>query len=94
VKDIIEYPGGVQIGYTQTFDLFFPESIDLEHFRSISFYSAALKQNFDALSASSMNRGVPAAEDPNAESVEKYLPKTSTGSSKKKNNPNVNAKYN
>jgi hypothetical protein len=84
VKDIIEYPGGVQIGYTQTFDLFFPESIDLNRFRAISFYSANLKQNFDALSATSMERGVPAAQDPNVESIEKYIPASSSSGSAKK----------
>jgi len=82
VKDIIEYPGGVQMGYTQTFDLFFPDSIDLQRFRSISFYSANLKQNFDALSSTSMERAVPATEDPNTESIDKYVPKP-TGSAKK-----------
>jgi len=92
VRDIIEYPGGVQIGYTQTFDLFFPESTDLNRFRSISFYSASLKQNFDALSSTSMERAVPAAQDPNAESAEKYIPaRPSNGPAKKSKN---SAKYN
>ncbi len=63
VKDIIEYPAGVQMGYTQTFDLFFPSHVDLERFRSISFYSAVLKQNFDALSSTSLERAVPAASE-------------------------------
>jgi hypothetical protein len=92
VRDIIDYPGGVQIGYTQTFDLFFPESTDLDRFRSISFYSASLKQNFDALSSTAMERAVPAAQDPNAESAEKYIPiRPSNGTPKKSKN---SAKYN
>jgi hypothetical protein len=92
VRDIIEYPGGVQIGYTQTFDLFFPQNVDLDHFRSISFYSAILKQNFDALSSTSMERAVPAPQDPNTESAEKYIPvHPSSGSAKK---PKASSRYN
>src|SRR5262245_18095724 len=44
VQDLLEHPAGVQMGYTQTFDIFFPEHVDLERFRSISFYSAVLNQ--------------------------------------------------
>src|SRR4029434_8631946 len=62
VQDLVEYPAGVQMSYTQTFDIFFPEHVDLERFRSISFYSAILKQNFDALSNTSLERAVPAGE--------------------------------
>src|SRR5262249_43462617 len=80
VKDLVEYPAGVQMGYTQTFDIFFPESIDLDRFRSISFYSAILKQNFDALSSASMERAVPAVDDSQTTAYpEKVNPPLSSG---------------
>ncbi len=60
VKDLVEYPAGVQMGYSQTFDLFFPQGVELEGFRSIAYYSSTLKQNFDAVSSSSLERAVPA----------------------------------
>ncbi|GEM_PF-1072584 len=60
VRDLVEYPAGIQMGYTQTFDLFFPQSVELEGFRSIAFYCAALKEHFDAVSSSSLERAVPA----------------------------------
>jgi hypothetical protein len=85
VKDLVEYPAGVQMGYTQTFDIFFPESIDLDRFRSISFYSAILKQNFDALSSASMERAVPAVDDSQTTSYpEKTNPPLSSGTKKAK----------
>ncbi|MFO1518234.1 MAG: hypothetical protein U1F57_00995 [bacterium] len=76
VKDLVEYPAGVQMGFTQTFDLFFPDQMDLDRFRSISFYSAVLKQNFDALSSASLERAVPADDTENANAMEKYRPAT------------------
>jgi hypothetical protein len=84
VKDIIEYPAGVQVGFTQTFDLFFPEKIDLYNFRSISFYSATLKKNFDALSSSSLERATPTNEQTPSEVPDKlitpsYSPKGNKG---------------
>ncbi len=63
VKDLVEYPAGVQMGYSQTFDLFFPQGVDLEGFRGIAFYSATMKQNFDALSSTSLERAVPAGNE-------------------------------
>ena len=63
VKDLVEYPAGVQMGYSQTFDLFFPKSVELEGFRGIAFYSATMHQNFDAVSSSSLERAVPAAPE-------------------------------
>lgn len=60
VKDLVEYPAGVQMGYSQTFDLFFPQNVELDGFRSIAFYSATMKQNFDAVASSSLERAVPA----------------------------------
>jgi hypothetical protein len=79
VKDLVEYPAGVQMGYTQTFDLFFPENTELGGFRAISFYAATLKRNFDALSSSSLDRAVPAAD--NTDSSQIVIP--SSGSKQK-----------
>ncbi|MBF0492406.1 MAG: hypothetical protein HQM15_06465 [Deltaproteobacteria bacterium] len=73
VKDIIEYPAGVQVGFTQTFDLFFSEKVDLYNFRSISFYSASLKKNFDALSSSSLDRAVPSNDHTPSEVPDKLI---------------------
>ncbi len=74
VKDLVDYPAGVQMGYTQTFDLFFPSKIDLERFRSISFFSATQKKNYDALSSSSMQRAVPADNVQEPEPFDKFAP--------------------
>ncbi len=49
VKELIEYPIGITVGYTETVDLFFPNNIDLSAFRSISFYSAERKETYDIL---------------------------------------------
>jgi hypothetical protein len=49
VQQLIEYPVGVSVGYSETIDLFFPVNQDLHAFRSISFYCAERKQNFDIL---------------------------------------------
>ncbi len=50
VKELVEYPVAINMGYSETIDLFFPSSNDLSDFRSISFYSAERKQNYDILS--------------------------------------------
>jgi hypothetical protein len=49
VKELIEYPVAVQMGYSETIDLFFPNNLDLTAFRSISFYSAERKETYDIL---------------------------------------------
>ncbi|HCU25625.1 MAG TPA: hypothetical protein DF383_11470 [Deltaproteobacteria bacterium] len=49
VKELIEYPVGVTVGYSETIDLFFPNNIDLTAFRAISFYSAERKEKYDIL---------------------------------------------
>jgi len=49
MKEMIEYPVAVPLGYSETLDLFFPNHIDLTGFRSISFYSAERKQDYDML---------------------------------------------
>lgn len=87
VQDLVEYPAGVQMGYTQTFDIFFPEHVDLERFRSISFYSAMLKQNFDALSNTSLERAVPAGEEVPTEVPDKFKTPTPSKTSKKTSSP-------
>ena len=74
VRDLVEYPAGVQIGYTQTFDLFFADHIDLHNFRTISFYSAILKQNFDAVSSASLEKGVPSSPEETFEAARKKTP--------------------
>lgn len=74
VKELVDYPAGVQMGYTQTFDLFFPQSVTLEGFRSIAFYSSTLKQNFDAVSSSSLERAVPAGNEGDDMVPDKFTP--------------------
>ena len=64
IQDLMEYPAGVQMNYSQTFDLFFPAHVNLERFRGISFYSSALKQEFNAVSSAQLDRAVPANEQP------------------------------
>ncbi len=83
VRRLIEYPAGVQMGYTQTFDLFFPQSLELEGFRAISFYSAVMKQNFDALSSQSLERAVPAGAPEGEDFVPDKLKTPVPGSTKK-----------
>ena len=60
VQELIEYPAGVQMGYSQFFYLFYPQHIDLDGFRSIEFYSASLNQNFSAISSKSLEKAIPA----------------------------------
>lgn len=49
VKELIEYPVAINMGYAETLDLFFPSNVDLTGFRSISFFSAERKKNYDML---------------------------------------------
>ncbi len=99
VRDLIEYPAGVQMGYTQTFDLFFPEHIELENFRTISFYSANLKQNFDAISSASLEKAVPASKEETTEAAQRKTPNLFEPVSRKKRQippyqaPKTNQKY-
>lgn len=74
MKDLVEYPAGVQMGYSQTFNLFFPEAIELEGFRAIAFYSAVMKQNFDAVASSSLERAVPAGGEEDSPVPDKFNP--------------------
>lgn len=50
VQQLIDYPVGISVGYSETIDLFFPQSVDLNAFRTISFFNANLDQTFDMLS--------------------------------------------
>lgn len=47
IRQLVSYPNGVSMGYTETFDLFFPESVDLAGFRSINFYNSTLKEKWE-----------------------------------------------
>lgn len=62
VQDLLEYPAGVQMSFTQTFDIFFPASYDLNRFRSISFHSAQFKQTFEAIAPKALERAVPSGD--------------------------------
>ncbi len=83
IQDLMEYPAGVQMNYSQTFDLFFPDSVSLDRFRGISFYSAALKQEFNAVSSAQLERAVPANEQPTT-FPDKFEQTSSPSKSKKK----------
>ncbi|HKY62855.1 MAG TPA: hypothetical protein VJR29_05485 [bacterium] len=60
MKEMVEYPVAVAMGYSETLDLFFPSTVDISDFRSISFYSAERKETYDILQLD--NREVPATE--------------------------------
>ncbi len=45
-RDLIEYPEVVPIGYTVTFNLFFPKKVALEDFRQIWYKNSASGQEF------------------------------------------------
>jgi len=45
-QEIVEYPRIILRNTTITFDLFFPEAVDLSDFRRIDFYSKSLAQRF------------------------------------------------
>lgn len=49
MQSMLDYPVAIAIGYSETLDLFFPHNVDLRGFRSISFYSAERKENYDNL---------------------------------------------
>lgn len=50
VQQLVDYPVGISVGYSETIDLFFPATQELKAFRSISFYSADRKLVFDVMS--------------------------------------------
>lgn len=60
MREMLEYPVAIAMGYSETLDIFFPNTVDLQGFRSISFYSAERKENYDILQLDS--REVPETE--------------------------------
>lgn len=50
VKRLIDYPNGVAVGYTETFDVFLPRDIDLESFRSVAYFNANNNDNYEIVS--------------------------------------------
>jgi len=58
VRELIEYPVAINMGYSETIDIFFPSTVDLTNFRSISYFCAERKQNYDML-AMDESREVP-----------------------------------
>lgn len=49
VQQMIDYPVGISVGYSETLDIFFPLSRELASFRSVSFYNAERKVTYDVL---------------------------------------------
>lgn len=49
MQNLVDYPIGISVGYSETIDVFFPLNTDLRNFRNISFYNAAIDQKFDAM---------------------------------------------
>lgn len=59
MQQLLEYPVGISMGFSETIDLFFPGDVNLDSFRSISFYSAERKTNFDNLAGLENSSQVP-----------------------------------
>ena len=59
VQMLIDYPVGVNIGYSETIDLFFPTHVDLRNFRTVSFYSSERDEKFDAMASIDSPNAVP-----------------------------------
>lgn len=49
VQELIDYPVGVAVGYAETVDLFFPLGVELDSFRTVSYYSEDRRQEYDIL---------------------------------------------
>lgn len=49
MQQLLEYPVGISVGFSETIDLFFPGNVSLDSFRSIAFYSGERKQTFDVM---------------------------------------------
>ncbi|MCP5468435.1 MAG: hypothetical protein H7A32_04115 [Deltaproteobacteria bacterium] len=62
LQQMVEYPVGVSVGYSETIDLFFPKDTDLKAFRAVSFYSAERKMTYDVLNNFSSPTHVPINE--------------------------------
>ncbi len=50
VKRLIDYPNGVAVGYTETFDVFLPHNMDLESFRSVAYFNANNNDSYEIVS--------------------------------------------
>jgi len=59
MQQLLEYPTGISVGYSETIDLFFPNNVSLDSFRSIAFYSAERKTTFDITADLENTRQVP-----------------------------------
>lgn len=49
LQNLLEYPVGVSVGYSETIDLFFSNHVELASFRSVSFYSGQRKTDYSLL---------------------------------------------
>ncbi len=68
VQMLVDYPVGINVGYSETIDLFFPLGTDLRNFRNISFYAADADQKFDAMANLDSQNAIP-VEQINAEAA-------------------------
>lgn len=60
VQQLIDYPVGISVGYSETVDLFFPDHVDLNAFRTISYYNAEREQVYDMMTNLESPTHVPA----------------------------------
>ncbi len=60
VQQLIDYPVGISVGYSETIDLFFPNNHDLNAFRSIGYYNSELGTDFNMMSNLESPTHVPA----------------------------------
>lgn len=76
LQQMVEYPVGISVGYSETVDLFFPNSVDLKAFRSVSFYNAERKITYDVLNNFESPTHVPINEaEPPIETDPRFAPK-------------------
>jgi len=68
MQNLVDYPVGISVGYSETIDIFFPAATDLRNFRNISFYNAAVDQKFDAMANLDSQNAIP-IEQINAEAA-------------------------
>jgi hypothetical protein len=64
VQELVDYPVGIAVGYAETVDLFFPLQVELNSFRTISYYSEDRQQQYDILA--DIGEPVNATSDPKA----------------------------
>ncbi len=75
LQQMIEYPVGVAVGYSETIDLFFPNNTDLNAFRAVSFYSSERKMTYDLLNNFSSPTHVPVDEASPKQIDPRFAPK-------------------